>query len=125
MTSADELHAPGTRAAIGKNTLLIVEGRDMYRFFLALLRQLGMDQQVEVRNGGGLPSFHDYFQDLVLISGFAGVSALGIARDCEDDSAVAFQQVCGGLQRAGLAVPSAPLTVTPLPTQPRIIVMLL
>jgi len=124
MTSADELFVPGTRAAIGKNVLLVVEGRDMYRFFLALLRQ-GIDQQVEVRNGGGLPAFHDYFQDLVLISGFSGVNVLGIARDCEDDPAVAFQQVCGGLQRAGLAVPSAPLTATPLPAQPRIIVMLL
>jgi hypothetical protein len=125
MTGADELFSPGTRAAIGHTVVLVVEGRDMYRFFLALLRQLGIDQQIEVRNGGGLPGLHDYFQDLVLISGFLSVVALGVVRDCEDDPAIAFQQVCSGLQRAGLAVPSAPLVVTPTPTLPQITVMLL
>jgi hypothetical protein len=125
MSDGGELFHPGTRAPITHDAVLVVEGRDMFGFFLALLRQLGLDQQIEVRNGGGLPGFHDYFQDLVLINEFSRVTALGIVRDCEDNPAGALQQVCAGLQRASLAVPSSPLVATSMPPQPQVTVMLL
>src|SRR5439155_5757941 len=125
MNGADELFHPGTRAPITHSAVLVVEGRDMFGFFLTLVRKLGLDQQIEVRNGGGLPAFHDYFQDLVLISDFSSVKTLGIVRDCEDNPTGAFQQVCAGLQRASLTVPSVALLATPIPPQPQITVMLL
>jgi hypothetical protein len=125
MSDGDELFHPGTRAPITHNAVLVVEGRDVFGFFLALLRELGLEHQIEVRNGGGLPGFHDYFQDLVLVSDFSRITALGIVRDCEDNPTGAFQQVCAGLQRASLAVPPAPLVATPAAPQPQVTVMLL
>ena len=91
--------SPGQCAAITHDTLLVTEGRDMFGFSLALVRQLGLDQRIEVRNGGGLPDFHDYFQDLANISGFANVVSLGVMRDNETDPTGAFQAVFAGLRR--------------------------
>ncbi len=125
MSNGGELFHAGTRLPIAHAKVLVVEGRDIFGFALALLRELQLDGQIEVRNGGGLPAFNDYFQDLALVSGFAGATSLGVIRDCEGDPQAAFQQTCAGLQRAGLSVPTAPLQPTMSPPAPIVNVMLL
>jgi hypothetical protein len=125
MNAGGELFRPGTRAPITHDTVLVTEGRDMFGFSLALLHDLGLDQRIEVRNGGGLPSFHDYFQDLVNISGFASVISLGVMRDSETDPGGAFQSVNAGLLRANLPVPQVPFQSTASPPLPRVSVYLL
>ena len=125
MNSGGALFQPKTREPIRYSSVLVTEGRDMFGFCLALVRHLGLDQQIEVRNGGGLPDFHDYFQDLVNISGFANVFSLGVIRDTDTNPHGAFQAVCAGLQRANLPTPNAPLQPTIAPPLPRVTVHLL
>ncbi len=125
MIGGGELFQPRTAAPITHDSVLVTEGRDAYEFFSALVQHLGLRQLIEVRNGGGLPGLHDYFADLVLISGFSSVQSLGIVRDNESDPTGAFQAVCSGLQRASLPVPLAPLQPTPTPPLPRVSLLLL
>lgn len=125
MNPSGGLYRAGTRDPIGCNRVLVVEGRDLGGFCFALLRQLGLEKAIEIRNGGGLPDFYDYFQDLPQISGFPGVVALGAIQDCEQDPAGAFRALCAGLARAGLPVPAAPLQATQAPPLPQVSVMLL
>jgi hypothetical protein len=120
-----ELFEAGSREPIRLETVLVVEGRDMFGFFLAMLRELNLDHQIEVRNGGGTPDLYDYLGDLKTIAGFAAVTSLGVVCDCEADPVVAFRDLCNGLRRASLAVPAAVLTATATPPLPRITVHLL
>jgi len=123
MNFAANLHKPNSRSSITHETLLVVEGYDMFRFFLKLLMELGLDQQVEVRNFGGVTDLAKSLKTLRLISGFHLVKSLGVVRDSESDPAAAFQAVCSALSKADFALPSAP--VQPAGSDPQISVMLL
>jgi uncharacterized protein DUF3226 len=125
MNSGGELFAPGSREPIRYPTVLVVEGRDMFGFFLPLLRELNLDKQIEVRNGGGVPSLYDYLAVLPNIDGFDTVTSLGIVCDTERDPAAAFTDLCNALRRAGLAVPAAPLQPTATLPVPRVAIALL
>jgi hypothetical protein len=125
MSNGGELFEAGSREPIRFGNVLVVEGRDMFGFFLALLREMGLDNQIEVRNGGGTPGLYDYLGDLTAISGFSAVTSLGVVCDCESDPNGAFNDLCNGLRRAGLSVPSAVLTPTATPPSPRITIHLL
>ncbi len=125
MSNGGELFEAGSRVPIRLSTVLVVEGRDMFGFFLAMLRELKLDNQIEVRNGGGTPDLYDYLGDLKTISGFNAVTSLGIVCDCEADPIVALKDLCNALRRAGLAVPAAVLTPTAPPPLPRITIHLL
>src|SRR5882672_6882993 len=125
MSTGGELFEAGSREPIRFGNVLVVEGRDMFGFFLALLREIGLDNHIEVRNGGGTPGLYDYLGDLTAISGFSAVNSLGVVCDCESDPLAAFNSLCNGLRRAGLTEPSAVLTPTATPPMPRITVQLL
>src|SRR5438552_1460371 len=122
MSSGGELFEPASREPIRFDTVLVVEGRDMFGFFLALLRELVLETRIEVRNGGGTPGLYDYIGDLTAISGFSAVNSLGVVCDCDSDPSAAFNDLCNGLRRARLAVPSAVQTPTATPPLPRITV---
>jgi hypothetical protein len=125
MSNGGDVSQPGSRAALHYDTVLVVEGRDMFGFFLALLRQLGLSKQIEVRNGGGIPDLYDHLAVLPNVSGFDKVASLGIACDTEADPVAAFHNLCNALQRAGLSSPTAVLQPTTVPPVPRITVALL
>ncbi|MCI0403306.1 MAG: hypothetical protein L0212_07275 [Acidobacteria bacterium] len=125
MTNGGPVHQPTSREPLRYSTLLVVEGRDMFRCFLALLRELGLDGQIEVRDGGGVPQLYDYLGVLPNISGFDRVTALGVVCDTETDPARAFGDLANALHRAGLPVPAAPLQPTIPPPQPGVTIALL
>jgi hypothetical protein len=105
---------------VTKPKQLIVEGRDVEEFFTALLRKMGLAEEVQVQNFGGvseLPNFLQEFQDFLeavrIASGSEGflvqeIVSLGVIRDAERFSSPtdAFRSVCGALRGAGLTVPS-------------------
>src|SRR5438046_2897270 len=95
MSNGGRLSAPGSREPLTHDTVLIVEGRDMFGFFLGLLTELGIPDRIEVRNAGGLQDWPD------------------------------FQEVCNALRGSGLPVPAVLLQPTPTPPVPRVSVMLL
>jgi hypothetical protein len=123
MSFAADLYVPGSRSSITHETLLIVEGRDVFRFFLKLLQSQGLNEDVELRNFGGVTDLREYLKTLRLISGFHRVTSLGVVRDCESDPEAAFQSIRSALSNAGFAVPSAPLQAAG--NDPRVRVMLL
>ena len=125
MSNSGDVSQPGSRAPVHYSTLLVVEGRDMFGFFLTLLKELGLQNRVEVRNGGGVPDLYNYLALLPLVTGFDGVTSLGVVCDCETDPATAFRDLCNSLRRAGLPVPSAVLQPTVPPPLPRLQVALL
>lgn len=71
----------------------------MFGFFLTLLKELGLQNRVEVRNGGGVPDLYNYLALLPLVTGFDGVTSLGVVCDCETDPATAFRDLCNSLRR--------------------------
>jgi hypothetical protein len=125
MSNGGEVSTAGSREPIRYPTVLVVEGRDTFGFFLALLRELGLHNQVEVRNAGGITDLPAYLRTLTAISGFDAVTSLGVARDSEADPAAAFREVCSALRHASLPVPPAALQPSPPPDLPCVWALLL
>src|SRR5262249_15302922 len=128
MTFSPGPYTRQSRSAIQLNTVLVAEGRDLFEFLIALLGELGLPNQIEVRDGGGTAiggkgDFEQYLQLLPNIAGFPQVVSLGVLRDAEADPVQAFQDVCKALNRAGLPVPQAALQATQ--SVPQVTVMLL
>jgi hypothetical protein len=90
--------------------VLVVEGRDEELFFGALLGHLGL-LDVQILPVGGKTLLASNLRALAASLTFYDVTALGIARDADNDAAAAFQSVCSALRHAGLPVPTAPATV--------------
>ena len=87
--------------------LLLGEGEDEVRFFRALLRDLAI-RDVQVEKYQGKSNLGYYLRTLVALPDFGNVVSLGVTRDADDNIGGAFQSVRSALQRAGLAVPTAP-----------------
>jgi len=98
-----------SRSPITHSKVLVVEGDDAVQFFKALLRDLDLLAQVEIRNARSVSELPKYLGTLAVTYGFAGVTSLGVVRDAEANATSAFQSVCGGLQRANLSVPRQPM----------------
>src|SRR5438105_3417416 len=112
MSNGGDVSQPGSREPLHYDTVLVVEGRDIFGVFLALLRELGLTKQIEVRNGGGIPDLYDYLAVLPNVSNFDKVTSLGIVCDTETDPAAALNKLCNALGRAGLPMPAAALQPT-------------
>jgi hypothetical protein len=125
MSNVGRLSEPGSRQPITHSKLLVVEGRDMFGFFLGLLTELGLQDRIEIRNAGGIQDWPNVLLALPTIAGFDAVDCLGLARDCEADPARAFQEACSALSAAGLPVPATVLQSTPTPPYPRVALLLL
>jgi hypothetical protein len=124
MSNGGKRYQRSDRSPLTHSAILVVEGRDMWEFFGALLQVLGLQDQVEIRDPGGINDWPDFLRALPTISGFDAVVSLGLVRDCETNPTGAFQSVCSTLQGAGWSVPPAVLQPTATPP-PRITVMLL
>lgn len=111
------LQDPRAPAAITFSKLLVVEGRTSFEFFKALLREINLLDQIEIRNMGGNDDLGDFLTLIKITAGFAGVRSLGLVRDAEQDAARAFVAVQNSLRQAGLAVPARPnMTATGQPS---------
>jgi hypothetical protein len=93
-----------SRQPITYDKVLLVEGKDAFYFFKALLRHLQLLSQIEVRNYGGVDDL-DFLQTLRITDGFDSVTSLAITRDAEADSAGAFTSTCEILRQAGFDIP--------------------
>jgi hypothetical protein len=79
-----------------------VEGDTPAHFFEALLKELRLESQIEVRNFGGNSQLGTFLKALALDAGFRQVTSLGIVRDAEDDPTAAQQSVQSAIQAARL-----------------------
>jgi hypothetical protein len=107
------LQFPRSRAPITHQKLLLVEGITPFYFFLALLRHLGLQNEIEVRNFGGISDLHQALKLLVATPGFPNVTSIGIVRDAETDALSSFDSVCSSLRAARLSIPSDMLEIAP------------
>ena len=119
------LSDPQSREPITHDTILVVEGRDAFGFFLGLLTELGLHQRIEIRNAGGVNDWPDYLLALTGVSGFNHVTSMGLVRDSETAPRTAFADVRRALKNAGLPIPAAPGQGTPAPPHPHISIALL
>ena len=90
--------------------LLFVEGDTPMHFFEALLRNLRLEQEVEIRNFRGVGDFKTFLINLAHTAEFQRlVTSVGIVRDAEDKPAAhARQSVEYALTAAGLTPQRTP-----------------
>ena len=117
------LQNPQAPQPITLSKLLVVEGRTPFEFFKALLREIALLDQIEIRNMGGNDDLGDFLALIKITTGFAGVTSLGLVRDAEQDAARAFAAVQNSLRQAGLSAPEKPNTLAP--GQPSVSVFIL
>lgn len=91
---------------ITEKQLLLVEGKDEYNFFEALLAYENI-QGVQKIDIGGKDKFPKHFPLLVKTYNFDQVLSIGLVRDAEVNRAEsAFQSLCDNLKNHNLPVPS-------------------
>ena len=86
---------------------MIVEGIDDALFCEAFIRRLNLCA-IEIWPIGGKTNLKRNLGLLKKLSGFAGVIALGIIRDADDNPWGAFESVCQALRECNLPVPGGP-----------------
>ncbi len=97
---------------VTSHKLVVVEGKDDERFFIALLRQIGLtDVQCIGLGGKDEMGKAETWKAIVATPGFAKVEALAIVRDADDNPQGAFQSVTDTLRNVGLPSPSAPFRI--------------
>lgn len=107
---------------ITQSKLVVVEGDDDKNLLVALIEHLGLTgiQIIPCVGKGEIP---DKIMAIRKTSDFENkVASLGVVRDADEDSENTFRSVCDALRKAGLSVPSKPLTVAS--GTPRVIVMI-
>lgn len=120
----DDLQYPESRSPITYSKVLLVEGRDAFGFFKALLKHLNLLTQIEIRNTGGVDQLADYLGTLVITPGYSSVASLGIVRDAEDqDVDSVFSSVCSTLSKHNLSLPEQPMAIAE--GKPRVSVFIL
>jgi hypothetical protein len=105
------LQCPGSREPFTYSKALVVEGMSAFQFHKALLRDLGLLNEVEIRNYGAITDLGDYLDVLRMIDGFNNVDSLGVVQDAENRSVdQAFQSVRNKLRVSGFEAPDQPMT---------------
>jgi hypothetical protein len=104
----NDLYLPSSRSPIIHSKILLVEGKDAFYFFKALLRCMDLLEQIEIRNFGGIQDLTRYLKTLTISPGFIQITSLGIVRDAEVDARAAFHSVCNSLNHVGLRAPLEP-----------------
>lgn len=95
--------------AITAPKLLLVEGVDEVRLFGALAKNIGLDDDVQIRGYGGRNALRRLLANIWRVPGYPGLESLGIVMDADDSAASAEDRIRGALSAAGLPVPAAPL----------------
>ena len=97
---------------ISRSKLLLVEGENERRFFVALLGRLELSDGLQVLNYGGKTQLRPFLSTLHLAPGYSDLTALGVTRDADESFASAFQSICSSLGNAGLGVPDQTRVLT-------------
>lgn len=79
--------------SISHPKLLIGEGVEELRLFNALVKHLGLAQDIQVMQYGGKPKLGAFLRTLRATHGFTQVRSLGITRDADDSAQNAHQSV--------------------------------
>jgi hypothetical protein len=94
---------PPAPVPITLSKVLLVEGQTPVHFFEALLQHLGLSEQIEIRDFGGVKDLRAALDALVSSSEFRGlVESLGVVRDAESEARAARQSVDDALAAADL-----------------------
>ena len=88
--------------------LLLVEGNDDLRFFIALFDHLETTD-IAVGSYNGKDNLRNDLSERVRSPEFRLATSLGIVRDADNSSQSAFDSVIGSLRRVGLPTPDAPV----------------
>jgi len=91
---------------IREKKVLAVEGKDEVNFFDALLKHLGITDDVEVRDVGGKYQFKSKLPALVRTTGFSDVEVFVIIRDADTDANAVFESIRDILKGQDLEPPS-------------------
>lgn len=92
------------RVPIILTKLLLVEGKTPLNFFEALLKHLGISDEIEIRDFGGVSSLRSAIAVLAASSEFKSlVKSVAVVRDAEDDRDAAYNSVRHALDSAGLS----------------------
>ena len=98
--------APKTAAPpvpVTLSRVLLVEGKTPFHFFRAMLEELGLLDEVEVRDFGGVRELRAFVRALASTSEFRSlVKSVGVVRDAERDAKAARQSVDHALAAASL-----------------------
>ncbi|MFC2155570.1 DUF3226 domain-containing protein [Acidobacteriota bacterium] len=95
-------------APFGEPILLVVEGKDEVNFFEALLREIGMNENVDVRETEGKDKFKELMPAFTITTGFNLIEKIAVIRDADNNSNDAFKSVIDVLKKNGLKPPKKP-----------------
>lgn len=85
---------------------LLVEGNTPKFFFSKILADLGLANDCQIQNFGGVKDLSSFLKAFAKLPGFADeVESVGIVRDAEESFSAAFQSVCLSIEKAGLSPP--------------------
>jgi hypothetical protein len=116
------MRVPRERQAIGPTPvahekLLLVEGETPSHFFEALATVLGLENDIEIRNYGGISQLGLYLRTIASTLEFKEkVKSLAIARDAEDNPTGAKQSVEAAVASAGIG-PHVSVRIAILPDE--------
>lgn len=104
---------------------LLVEGKDEYNFFEAIIEHLSQEHlDIQLHDFGGVNRLRGFLRAFVLSPGFhSTVRSIGIVRDAETCAESAFQSVRSSLENAGLPSPAQP--GYPTDSDPKVTVLIL
>jgi hypothetical protein len=109
MIPAQPPQTPPPPTLIQLPKLLLVEGNTPMHFFEALLRHLGLQPQIEIRNFGSINNLRPVLLALATTDEFKRlVTSVGVVRDAENDAAAALQSVQDVFAAAGLTLAAMP-----------------
>ncbi len=91
---------------LDKTKLLIGEGKDEQRLFMALLKVLNLSESIQVEYYEGKDNLSRYLSSLLKRPGYQCLESLGIFRDADSSAKSAFQSVQDALNKAKLTYPS-------------------
>ena len=96
------------RLRIRSDWLLLVEGRDEFNLFGALMKHcFGAESQIQVIEAGGKDSFSENLQAIRTESKERPtLRAIGAIRDADQDASGAFRSVCDHLRNTGYEPPA-------------------
>ena len=95
---------------ITERKVVIVEGDDEVRIFVALIRHLSLDG-IQFVSSDGIDGIRRTIQLAVQAAPPGMLDTLGVARDADANSNRAFQSVSNSLVAAGLSAPLNPLEI--------------
>lgn len=84
---------------ITKPVLLIGEGRDEEKFFSALVKHLGLIEQIQVSEYDGKDNLKGF---LSALAGFSNLRRIGVTRDADNDYDAALASVNSAIRKAKL-----------------------